>query len=273
MIESNEGISAVSSVVQKSDLLTRSAVGKPLSSSRENKTFPDNVSLPSGNISFAALQTRNDHLNTTATTIRAANKIMDDVAKVIGEKREEIIQYEKQYPPFADQSSEKVEFLNSLTGLKKQVDALTLIPDNTELASIVSDPSSDQFVDSEVQKKSFSEGEKSYFSLRPQEVHSGENGLNIASINSNATDSEIRQFDFDLATANQKLESRKAGLAEDAKTISHEIATTEKSIGKEFLESEQEVSQKTEEIKKGLATLPGESLGNDQSRILLETLE
>jgi|GEM_PF-2685757 len=268
MITFNEGISAVSSAVKKSDQVSQSVVSTPLSSSRENKTFPktfpDDVSLPSGNISFAALQTRNDHLNTTATTIRAANKIMDDVAKVIGEKREEITQYEKQYPPFQDQSSEKVKFLNSIAALKKQVDALTLLPDNKELASVVSDTS--------VKEEQITQPDKFQFPLRPQEVHSGENGLNIASINSNATDSEIRQFGHDLATANQKLENRRAGLAQDAKTISYEIATTEKSMGKEMLESEHEATQKSEEVKKVLSTLPNESLGNDQGQILLEIL-
>ena len=267
MIEFNEGNSAVVPIAQKSDRVSQpgvsqSGLGTSPSGTRESKTFPDNVSLPSGNISFAALQTRNDHLNATATTIRAANKILDDVAQVIGEKREEVTQYEKQYPPFQDQSSEKVEFLNSIAALKKQVDDLTLVPDNKELASIISD-----------KEEQSSEKERSQFTLRQQEVHSGENGLNIASISSNATDSEISQFGRDLDTANQTLEGKRAELAQDAKTISHEIATSEKSLGKEILESEQEATQKSEEVKKVLSTLPDEKFGDNKDQNLLETLK
>ncbi len=264
MIEINEGGRlAVPSIVKKADRLSQ-AVSAPLPGSRENTTSANVVSLPSADIGFASKQTRNDYLTMTATTIRSANKVMDDVAKLIGDKREEVIVYEKQYPPFQNQSSEKVEFLNSITALKKQVDALTLIPDNKELARIVSF--------SERQKESLPDGENSQYELRPQQVHSGETGLNIASVNSNATDSEIRQFGRDLATASQTLDSRRAGLAKDAKTISREISVNEKSMGKEMLESDQDASQKSEEVKKDLVALPDESLGNEQGRKFFESL-
>ena len=263
MIEINEGGRLAVSPIRKTDQLSQ-AVSTPLPRSHENTTSTNVVSLPSADISFASLQTRNDHLTTTATTIRAANKIMDDVAKLIDEKREEVIQYEKQYPPFQNQSSEKVKFLNSITALKKQVDALTLVPDNKELARIVSF--------SEKQKDSLPNEENAQYQLRPQQVHSGETGLNIASVNSNATDSEIRQFGRVLATASQTLNSRRAGLAEDAKTISRELSVNEKSMGKEMLESDQDASQKSEEVKKDLVALLGESLGNEQGRKFFESL-
>ena len=265
MTEINEGGRiAAASVVQKSDQVGRAEVRAPYTDSHKNKVFPDNVFLPSADIDFAARQTRNDHLNTVATTIRAANKIMDSVAKVIGEKREEVLQYEKQYPPFQNQSSEKIEFLNSITALKKQVDALTLIPDNKELALVVSF--------SDRQKESLPDEERSQFQLRPQEVHSGENGLNIASINSNATNVEIQQYGRDLASTVQKLADKRAGLAEDAKTVSYEISIQEKNMGKEMLESEQEATQKSEEVKRNLTALPRQSLGNERGQALLETL-
>ncbi len=261
MIEINEGGRfAASSVVSKTEQPVQT-VSTPLSGSPKNTTSANVVSLPSAGIGFATSQTRNDHLTTTATTIRAANKVMDDVAKLIGEKREEVIQYEKQYPPFQNQSSEKVEFLNSIAALKKQVDALTLVKDNKELASIISE-----------EQDQSSERKTLDFPVSSQEVHSGETGLNIASVNSNATDSEIKQFGRDLATASQTLDSRRAGLAEDAKTISREISVNEKSIGKEMLESDQDASQKSEEVKKDLVALPGESLGNEQGRKFFESL-
>ncbi len=262
MIEINEGGRfAASSVVSKTDQSVQT-VSTPLSGSHKNTTSANVVSLPSTDIGFASLQTRNDHLTTTATTIRAANKIMDDVASLIGEKREEIIQYEKQYPPFQNQSSEKVEFLNSIAALKKQVDALTLIPDNKELARVVSFS----------ERQSLSNEKNFQHQLSSQQVHSGETGLNIASVNSNATDPEIRQFGRDLATASQTLDSRKAGLAEDAKMIFRELSVNEKSMGKEMLESDQDASQKSEEVKKDLVALPGESLGNEQGRNFFESL-
>ena len=264
MIEINEGVSAVSSIVKNTNQVGHSGNSTPLLIPRDNKaspiTFPDNVSLPSSNINFAALQTRNDHLNTMASTIRAANKIMDDVAQLLGEKRKEIIQYEKQYPPFQDQSSEKIEFLNSIAALKKQVDALTLIPDNKELASIVSNKDEKQQKEGEYQ-----------FPIRPQEVHSGKNGLNIASINTDATDAEIRKFGQELAVADKKLNEKRTGLSSDIRSAFDQIVG-EKSIGEKVLESEQQATQKSEKVKYELSLLPEKGLGSVQGLTLLEKL-
>ena len=269
MIEINEGISAVSSAVTKTNQVDQSGRTAPHSSSHRNKpprqTFPDNVSLPSGNISFAALQTRNDQLNTTASTVRAANKVMDDVAKVIGEMYEEIIQYEKQYPPFQNQSSEKVEFLNSIASLKKQIDALTLVPENKELGSTVSDPVADPL--------EISETKEPLLPLRQYGIHSGEDGLNIASINANVSDYEIKKIGQDLVAASQKLEHSRTELAKDAQTVYQQISRSEISIGKEILENEKEVTQKSEKVRFELSQIPDKSLGSEQGQIMLERLE
>lgn len=269
MNELNEGITSVTSIAQRSGYQLNQ-VGQSgnsetlLNNSREKKIFPDNVSLTPGDISLASLRTRHDQLNTIAKDIRAANKVLDQVAKIIGEKHEEVLQYEKQYPPFQDQSSEKVEFLNSIAALKRQIDALTLIPDNKELGSTVSDP---------LTKQSSEEGGSIQFSLSRQEFNSGEDGLNIASINSNASDTEIRKFGQDLALAGQKLDSKKADLAEEKKTISYEIGSNGKDLERKVFFSEQEATIKSEEIKDILSTLPNESVGNEYAQHRLELLK
>ena len=270
MYKFSEGIPAVSSIAAKVSLpqhgqTTQANKLHGSNDSVESKFYPDNVSLSSRDISFASIQTRNESLYKFATSIRDADKIMTDVGKLIGEKRVEIHEYEKQYPPFQNQSSEKIRFLNSIASLKRQVDQLTLIPDNKEIASIAGSPSF-------YEGQPFYEDKEVYF-LRSHEVHSGSNGLNIASINSIPTDTEIRHFGRDLDNAQHKLERRKAGLAQDARIIFEKIIMSGSGIGPEITDSEQGVLNKSKEINNELSSLHGQSIGTVQAINLLESLK
>ena len=269
MYKFSEGIPAVSSIAAKVSLpqhgqTTQANKLHGSNDSVESKFYPDNVSLSSRDISFASIQLRNEGLYKIATNIRDADKIMSDVGRLIGEKRVEIHEYEKQYPPFQNQSSERIRFLNSIASLKRQVDALTLIPYNKELASIVGDTASRE-------DQTFFD-DKAPYPVRSHEVHSGPNGLNIASIKSISTDTEVRQFGRDLDNALHKLERRKAGLVHDARIISEKIIFYGSGTEPETIESEQELMNKSKEINNQLTSLHGQSIGTDQGIKLLETL-
>jgi len=264
-----EGISSTTSVVRGSGYQTnqvsQSGNSEPLlKSSSKNSISSDNVSLTPNDINLASLQAEHDQLHVIARDIRETNKVLGQVSKVIGEAHEEVIQYEKQYPPFQNQSSEKVEFLNSIASFKRQIDALTLVPDNKELGSQVSDIKEN--------KHQLSGSEELEFPIPGQEISREEYGLNIASFSSNASDREIRQFGKDLALASQKLDNKKEELIENTKTIFNEIGSNEKLLGSNINLNEREATQKSEDIKEVLTALSRESLGNEQRQNRLELL-
>lgn len=272
MVQISEGgqvIRAVSSSLPNpvNTQFSKNRVADPVAVSGHSNNVSYDVSLRRGDVSFGSLQTRNDRFHQTATTIRAANKIMDKIGSLIEKKMFEVKEYEKQYPPFQNQSSEHIEFLNSIASLKRQVDALTLVPDNKELASIISDPFA--------QKEGFTSDEESAFTLPRQEIHSGENGLNIASIDTNTSNAEVHQFGRDLFKAKQTLDQKQAELQQDAKLISESIITLDEkmSVGKKMLENEQEAAEKSAEIQTRLSQLPGGSLGGEQAQKILEALK
>lgn len=256
-----EGIQAVSPIsaqqrVSQSSSPEVDASGK--SRQRQDAGFQDRIHLADSNISYSAAEARHDRLNSIATTIRQADQVMSDVGQLIKERRFEIQEYEKQYPPLQNESSEKVEFLNSLTSLKKQIDALTLLPDFKEVAQIVGDPA-------EQEGGTYPAFQSS--PIRQHEVHSGPSGLNIASINRDASDSEIRQFSQDLANADHKLERRKQGLATDAKLLADEL-----SVGEKMLQTEKEAESKSQEIQQQLAGMGDQNHLSGAGSSLLERL-
>ena len=270
MYEFSEGIPAVSSITAKVSLpqhgqTTQANKLYGSNGSGESKFYPDNVSLPSSDISFASIQTRNESLYKFATNVRDADKIMSDVGRLIDKKRVEIHEYEKQYPPFQNQSSERIRFLNSIASLKRQVDQLTLIPDNKEVASIVGDSS--------VEEDQALVDASALYPLRSHEVHSGPNGLNIASIKSNSTDTEIRQFGRDLDNAQHKLERRRSELAQDTGLMFEKVIFSGSGIRQETTESESGVLIKSKEINNELSSLAGQSIGTVQAINLLESLK
>lgn len=255
-----EGLSVVSSVnhrqvISSTDQKQTPATDELGGRSNQYPVFPDKISLSNFDISYSTIQRRNESTNQVASTIRQADKVMSEVGELIKEKRFEIGQYEKQYPPLQSESSEKVEFLNSLSSLKKQIDALTTLPDLKEVARIIGDPS----------KESGSiENEYGISPVRQHEIHSGPSGLNIASINSDANDSVVRQFGQDLARAEHKLERRQQALATDAKLLANEL-----SIGESMVKTEKEAESKSQEVKQALIVMnDGANLIGEGSKLL-----
>ncbi len=268
MIKLNEGISLVSSVVQKPEQIRPNGSSLPDTSSSKNKTYSDNISLSSSDAAFAASQSQKDSLNNAATTIRAANKIMDDVVKVVGQKQDEISQYEKIYPPFQNENSDKVERLKSIPGFKKQLDALTLVPDNKELATGITKNLSD----SEIKNEFFSDLENLKVPQHENVLNRDENGLNIASDDIKAIDLEVRQLGRDLLTIGHEFGNIRAGVTQSSDSIATSISTTAEGMGIEMLNSEQEAKRKSEEVRQELSTYKDESIGTEQNRMFLESL-
>lgn len=65
-----------------------------------------------------------DVLHQFAKTIRSADEALGLVKDVLFEIKRELIEFVKQYPPYAQASPERISFLNSISGLRKQIEAL-----------------------------------------------------------------------------------------------------------------------------------------------------
>ncbi len=259
MIESNKGIATISTLIQKPSGNSSVSQETPTSNAAQiSGTFPNHVTLTPTDSEYGKLQSRNDYLYKVATTVREAGRVMDHLARMIGEKQEEIFQYEKQYPPFQGQSSEKVELLNSIAALKKQVDALTLVPDIKEVGGAV-------YGDTE------NSGNDGLFPLKQYGVHGGEDGLNIASLGLDTTDNDIQKFGKELASASEKLNGKRSQLANETESVYQQI-TGVKSLGEKMLEDGQQAVRRSEQIKYELSLLPGMSLGSPKGQILLEKM-
>ncbi len=263
MDQLSEGSVAVSSVAAKVNLpslpqLEGVGKNKALKVSELNQVsrapstiLQDDVKLSSGDDRFITQQIRNEKFNEVATTFRDADKFLAAVGNQINEKRAGIQQYEKQYPPFRNQSSERVEFINSIKSLKNQVDKLTLVKDYKELIPGVNDSTSEN--------KDAGQQDKI--------------GLKIASINSNTPDVEVIQIGRDLTSVGQKLlDSRQQELKETVDQVSNKIVLEDKSIGRKILESDQQVAQTSEKIRQILSSVPVESFVGSESNNVLESL-
>lgn len=76
--------------------------------------------------------------NQAALAIRSADAAMARISDSLAKMKQALTQIVKQYPPFALDSGERVEYLNSIAGLRKQIEALTIQPGAGRLGAAAS---------------------------------------------------------------------------------------------------------------------------------------
>jgi hypothetical protein len=82
--------------------------------------------------------------NQAALAIRSADAAMAGIGDSLEKMKQALTRIVKQYPPFALESRERVEYLNNFAGLRKQVEALTRMA-GADSAINVSFPGGEQF--------------------------------------------------------------------------------------------------------------------------------
>jgi len=78
---------------------------------------------------FARLQLANDIGNRKAATLRSNDDRLATIAKLVMGMKHAAMQIVKNYPPFLTGDPERIKLLRSMNGLRKQIDNLTLPPD------------------------------------------------------------------------------------------------------------------------------------------------
>jgi hypothetical protein len=107
-----------------------------------------------------------------------------------------------------------MELLNSLAGLRKQIDALTFPPPDREPITLIGDPAGREGAGD----MQFTLGDETY-TLHAQPAHSGSGGLDIPALSNQASDAEVGEALSQVRLAQERLAERKAALAEELEAI------------------------------------------------------
>jgi hypothetical protein len=76
----------------------------------------------------AQVRLAKDMLVEAALQIRHAQSGLDSADRLLAEIKANLVQIVKQYPPFAHDSPQRIAYLNAITGLRKQLEALSFPP-------------------------------------------------------------------------------------------------------------------------------------------------
>jgi hypothetical protein len=173
------------------------------------------VKIDSSQFQFSRVQAARSSLNAVATSIRTADIAMDRIGKQIDDMKHKLQTHLKNYPPFLAGSEERVELLKSFSAFRRQIEQLTIPPDDSDAADIMSiSPShGDEKWAIVVEQNGMGKG------IHRQPVHAGQDGVNIPEMPSTATDSDLESMVKVLDAARNTLDRRRSGLAEDAKSV------------------------------------------------------
>lgn len=77
---------------------------------------------------FSRLRVSQDALNQAASVVREVGHVAGQADRLLGRMQEDLSTVVKMFPPYPLDNPERISFLNSFAGLRKQVEALTFPP-------------------------------------------------------------------------------------------------------------------------------------------------
>lgn len=80
---------------------------------------------------YAQLRVRQDALNQAASVVREVSDTVEESDKLLGKVEKNLGEIVKMYPPYPIDSPQRVSLLNDISGLRKQIEALTFPPSDT----------------------------------------------------------------------------------------------------------------------------------------------
>ncbi len=254
------------------DTLTRRlSTGKRINSVKDDPTGW--VRVNRSRSSQQMLQTINSGLDRVAMNIRIADAAMTTIGDYIDHMKAQLDTIVKNYPPFPPGSEERVRMLRTFNSFRKQIDQLTIPPDNGA-RKIMADPS----VVHDAGDWVVAAGDNVMrLTIHNQQVHTGPTGLNISELSDDATDAEIHAAIQGLESAQDILRQRQASLHIDAAAVA-----TYSSFNTRMASHEQSVAERTEsadmnevtaqirsaELRQALITESLKSLTQAQSQLI-----
>jgi len=140
-----------------------------------------------------------DSLAETALNIRGAQQGLDRAGELLNELDATLTGIVKQYPPFAQDNPQRVAYLNTITGLRKQLEALAFPPESPR-AEI---------------KLPANSGLDWALSALPQPARPEPGDLAIPELTPDATDAELVRMLGVVEVARDRVEALKTGMRED----------------------------------------------------------
>lgn len=162
-------------------------------------------------------QPAHSKINSVAATVRGADAVMHKIEKQIDQIKDQLLQHVKQYPPFDNGSDERIRLLKQFSAFRKQIDQLTIPPDNYGAMKIMADPS--RISDAGDWEIELDENDGNQTTIHSRQVHSGPEGLNIHKLPDEVTDDEIYGAIENLDAAKEILSRRRNALSSDFQHI------------------------------------------------------
>lgn len=159
---------------------------------------------------LTAVQDVKSKLNEVAGSIRKADVTMDTIGRILAKMKSHLETIVKNYPPFPKDSSERVRMLEGFAALKKEIQRLTIPPDDEGAARIMGDPA---IVSDAGDWEVAVGGSGQKMVIHGQPVHAGPGGLDIPDLPAGATDEELKMMMRKINTAEKTLQLRRSGLA------------------------------------------------------------
>jgi len=184
----------------------------------------DGIKADISSFSTNPLHQFNAEFNAVVKSIRIADQAMDDIAADIEQMESEVEMFLKQYPPYPPGSEDRIKYLSRFAMLRKQIDQLTIPPDagaRRILGEGGNAPPSDGW-NVEIGGRSIDQ------TIRRQPMHAGFGGLDLPEITMESSDDQVKAMHVALGEAKQKIQDRRAGLAQDAAQV---IRSAEKLMG------------------------------------------
>jgi len=155
-------------------------------------------------------------INMLAATVRGADEAMQKIDEQIEQMKDRLLQHVKHYPPFGQDSQERVKLMKLFSAFRKQIDQLTIPADNYGAMKIMADPATSADAgDWEIEM----DAKGNHMTIHSQQVHAGPDGLDIARLPDNASDTEIYAAIRNLESASETLIQRRGELASDFERI------------------------------------------------------
>lgn len=187
-------------------------IGSVLSEGKE-KALPGVAQPSSQAVRQAQVMAYRDQMNAAALRIRSADAAMAEIGRNLGEMKETLQVIVKQFPPFALNSLERIEYLKQLSGLRKQIDSLTLPAPDKTYGAMLADPA--RVAGAGELAFSLSNGED--FIIKVPPVHLGEGGLDLPELPAKASDEDVRAMLGRVEKAESRLMSARADMAESVR--------------------------------------------------------
>lgn len=104
----------------------RQGSARTINSSDENAVVVAKAAR--GGAELGNLQTMNETQNRASSTIRAADRTLETVNMYVKQMKDVLFRIIKNYPPYPPGDAERAMFLRSFNGLKREIDSMTIPP-------------------------------------------------------------------------------------------------------------------------------------------------